>query len=953
MSLPTPNLDDRTWQDIVEEAKKLIPKYCPQWTDFNPSDPGITLIELMAWMTEMIIYRLNRVPEKNYIKFLELMGVSIRPPRASKAWLVFNVSSAAKEEDLPFIPAGTRVSIGAVEGKPIIFETVDHLNLTSTHIIKTFCRYKEKYADHTPHLTKEGMEGTGEKYVPHIFYLGDPALGTISKDTRLKIHVTVLTESISGLNIEWECWDGKEWNIVIPLEDNTLGFRKSGEIVFESLPAPEGKGKIYGTLSFWLRARLIGGESLPKLLSVKKVLELRPGYGLIPDKGFLSTETIPYLQIDFSRDFCPFGKEPVQNDALYIGSKFFSKKDTKILLNITMSELYTPPGIEFTKELEVHWEYYSEKGRWELLGITAPTGVIKSEHGFSDEAEAFTHSGVISFYCPEDISFFSIQGVENFWIRARMGRGNYGIEKVMPPVIKGLLINFEEMPQNFKHYLSYNYFSYKDLTPLVTEQKPIEPFEILPEDDPAFYLAFDSPFSNKLHRVYFRLAEEKETVLSKITWEYITKDGWKELKILKDSTNAFSQSGAVEFIASADWEKTITFGEHGYWLRGRWKPGSYNISPQLTGVHLNAVEVIQAVSVRNEILGSSDGKEYQTFNFANSPILPDPKIIIKEVENPSAEEIRRFKEISRSDVIEEIDPETGGAIALWTRWHEVKNFFNSRPENRHYILDHYKAAVTFGDGKRGMIPPVGRDNIKCEVYHVGGGAKGNVGKNTITLLETAYPFIESVGNPDPAGGGADAETIEEAKLRGPWTLKHRYRAVTGEDFENLALEACGEIAKTRCFAEDGKIKLIILPKGDSGKLQPGIMLIRDVKKYLDERRLITTQLEVTGPGYVDVYIEAEVVVEPQKVELIPEMKIKMEEDLKKFFHPLRGGPAGDGWPMGRPVHISEIYYLLERLAGIDYVEKVTLNNNPWINRIEIGDMNYPYLKVIDIKITGE
>jgi hypothetical protein len=952
MSLPTPNLDDRTWQDIVEEAKKLIPKYCPRWTDFNPSDPGITLIELMAWMTEMIIYRLNRVPEKNYIKFLELVGVSIRPPQASKAWVIFDVANGAREEDLPVIPAGTRVSTRETEGKPIIFETVDPLNLTGAQIIKIFSKYKEKYADHTLHLIKEGKEGIEEieeKYVPHIFYLGDPSIGTISKDTRLKIYVTVSTESISGLNIEWECSDGKEWNIIIPLEDNTLGFRKSGEIVFESLPVLEEK-EIYGTHSFWLRARLVGGEDLPKLLSVKRGIELRPGYGLIPDKGFLSTEIIPYLQIDFSRDFYPFGKEPRQNDALYIGSKFFSKKDTKILLNITMSELYTPPGIEFTKELEVHWEYYSEKGIWELIGTTTPTGVIKSEHGFSDEAEAFTHSGAISFYCPEDISSFSIQGVENFWIRARIGRGNYGIEKISPPIIKGLLINFEEKPQNFKHYLSYNYFSYKDLIPLVMDQKPIEPFEIVPEDDPAFYLAFDSPFPNKLHRLYFRLAEEKETGLSKIIWEYLTKDVWKELKILKDSTNAFSQSGAIEFIASTDWEKATKFGD-GYWLRGRWKLGNYDISPKLIGAHLNAVEVIQAVSVRNEILGSSNGEVYQTFNFAKSPILPDPKIIIKEVEKPSTEEIERFKEILRDDVI--IDPETGEAIALWIRWHEVNNFLNSGRESRHYTLDHYKAAITFGDGKRGMIPPIGRDNIRSEVYHFCEGAKGNVGKDTITLLETPYSFVKSIGNSYPAGGGADAETIEEAKLRGPWALKHRYRAVTREDFENLALEACGEIAKARCFAEDGKIKLIILPKGESGKLQPGIMLIQNVKKYLDERRLITTQLEVTGPGYVDISIEAEVVVEPQKVELIPKMKEKMETDLKKFFHPLRGGPAGDGWPMGRPIHISEIYYLLEGSEGVDYVKKVTLNNKPWLNRIEIGDMNYPYLKVIDIKIIGE
>ena len=83
MTLPTPKLDDRSFEEIVNEALAKIPNLCPQWTDFNPSDPGRTLIELMAWMTEIILYRLNRVPEKNYIKFLELMGITLQPAHPS------------------------------------------------------------------------------------------------------------------------------------------------------------------------------------------------------------------------------------------------------------------------------------------------------------------------------------------------------------------------------------------------------------------------------------------------------------------------------------------------------------------------------------------------------------------------------------------------------------------------------------------------------------------------------------------------------------------------------------------------------------------------------------------------------------------------------------------------------------------------------------------------------
>jgi predicted phage baseplate assembly protein len=73
MALPVPNLDDLQFQrDLVDEARLRIIRYCPEWTEYNVSDPGITLIELFAWMTEMIVYRLNKVPDKNYIKFLDM-----------------------------------------------------------------------------------------------------------------------------------------------------------------------------------------------------------------------------------------------------------------------------------------------------------------------------------------------------------------------------------------------------------------------------------------------------------------------------------------------------------------------------------------------------------------------------------------------------------------------------------------------------------------------------------------------------------------------------------------------------------------------------------------------------------------------------------------------------------------------------------------------------------------
>ena len=83
MPLTLPDLDDRRYADLLEEARALIPSYAPEWTNHNPSDPGITLIELFAWLSEMLIYRLNRVSDDNLRSFLKLLNGKEWMPSAS------------------------------------------------------------------------------------------------------------------------------------------------------------------------------------------------------------------------------------------------------------------------------------------------------------------------------------------------------------------------------------------------------------------------------------------------------------------------------------------------------------------------------------------------------------------------------------------------------------------------------------------------------------------------------------------------------------------------------------------------------------------------------------------------------------------------------------------------------------------------------------------------------
>jgi predicted phage baseplate assembly protein len=108
MPLPAPNLDDRRFQQFVDDAKRYIQQRCPEWSDHNVSDPGVTLIEAVAYMADQVVYRLNRVPDKNYLAFLDLLGITLFPPAASRVDVTFWMS--APQPEALVVPVGTEVS---------------------------------------------------------------------------------------------------------------------------------------------------------------------------------------------------------------------------------------------------------------------------------------------------------------------------------------------------------------------------------------------------------------------------------------------------------------------------------------------------------------------------------------------------------------------------------------------------------------------------------------------------------------------------------------------------------------------------------------------------------------------------------------------------------------------------------------------------------------------------
>ncbi|MCL6590413.1 MAG: putative baseplate assembly protein [Firmicutes bacterium] len=446
-----------------------------------------------------------------------------------------------------------------------------------------------------------------------------------------------------------------------------------------------------------------------------------------------------------------------------------------------------------------------------------------------------------------------------------------------------------------------------------------------------------------------------------VAWEYWTGRTWSALSI-EDGTINLTRKEIIQFQVPEGAASCYLFGFEYYWIRARLEKGNYLIPPRLSKIYTNTVRAQNVATIKDEILGSSNGKPGQTFKFSSSPVLPGQKVLVREIALTQAERAAIIEE-EGADAIIEIPDQAGNIIELWVRWHEVNNFNFSQANSRHYTLDRNNGIISFGDAIHGMIPPVVKNNIKCEYYQSGGGANGNVKAGTIAKLRTTFPYVDSVTNPEAASGGSDQEDLDRLKIRGSQTVKNRERAVTYEDFEWLVREASTNIAKVKCLPttgfqakfEPGAVTVVIAPDiADDPKPLPSREFLSEIDKYLRERAAVdlgaqTPKIRLIGPGYIRVGVRATV-----KFSSISNAKIiegRVTENLRKFFHPLRGGPENAGWDFGRNVYQSEVYEVIENTAGVDYVTDLVLQASVQSYRIKLTEtfhapVVYPKLSAV-------
>ncbi|NJK44567.1 MAG: putative baseplate assembly protein [Pleurocapsa sp. SU_196_0] len=278
MPFPDINLDDRKFQDIVDQAKRLIPRYTPEWTDHNVSDPGVAIIELFAWMTEMVLYRVNRVPDKVLIRLLELIGARLESPRASQAPVTFYLSAAQPDDVI--VGEGSEVATVRTEtSEAIIFSTERTLTIRPPRVLGAFTSSDGRWVNHD--LRQLELPGNrfamfGTPPTPgDAFYV---ALEDDHSDHVISVDVQVEIAGGAGVDpkrppLEWQVWQGNiaRW---VPCEveyDGTGGFNTSGEVILH-LPKMI-PGAFQSLTAHWLRVQLTTPDAQTGAYKVSPDLE--------------------------------------------------------------------------------------------------------------------------------------------------------------------------------------------------------------------------------------------------------------------------------------------------------------------------------------------------------------------------------------------------------------------------------------------------------------------------------------------------------------------------------------------------------------------------------------------------------------------------------------------------------------------------------------------------------
>lgn len=962
-----PILDSRNIQEILDELMLLTRQKLPEWNNEKyisedeeyEEDALKVLHRVFARLMEITIERINKVPEKNRMKFLEIAGIEILPPSPSEAPVIF---SNAKITNPVYISDKTQVAAKIEGNKELaIFETQEKLTVVPSNIVRaiTVDNYNDRYSVYdlsNNDLLKNIRPFVGKQKNQHMFYLGGEGLIDFGQNLVIKIRSSN-ENSIKFLRLLDYSYVS-EGNIVKmnKLQKSTEKENEKHILRFEetSMLADEinlySDNEINNCIGRWIQVtypKEYNYSGFDKNINLSN-LDINISSKSKPFDVFYNN-----TQLDTGGSFMPFGNLPQTRDVFYICSNAFSINNAEVTISIELEE----KG-EGKEDLEIKWEYLTKDG-WKSLN--------NINYIFDDDLNFKTKCS------SEKFEKGLINDKEGYFIRAYISKGNFGkaadfeVEgentiiqipsTLKPPIIKNMKISYEVSytPKIMKK--TGNYLESVPLEENVNLFQNLDQINNLVYNDnsSSLYIGFDNIYPQYPVTLYNLVSPESLNGLVnsstsnsqqlKFKWEYYNGTNWVTLNTI-DNTNNFSKSSTVVFLTPVDMKKIKKMGKELFYIRIKNVNDYENINIRdnlyglkFNGIYLNTVSVLGQVSVENEILGSGNGMENQTLTFSKTPVIIGQEVFVKEDEMPTGVEQEYLIEELGANAILKLNNIYTDEEELWVKWKEVPNFLCSGIKDRHYTLNRKTGEIKFGDGVNGRIMQVGIDNIMAN-YKYGGGEIGNVNEGAISIVHSSGVGIDKITNPIPAEGGSNIEDVENLKLRGAQSIRNRNCIVTLEDLNWILLQHLGtNISIVKCLPninedmeiEAGCITIMVVPSGKNTKTKLGISFINKVKSiikscsYVGLGGINLSNINVIGAGYLEVGASIDVI--PKDINEAKAVKTRVLNTLNEYFSPLNGGKEFTGWSFGRNVYISELCGIIEALEGVDHIQTPKLNAN--------------------------
>ncbi|BAB52830.1 mlr6562 [Mesorhizobium japonicum MAFF 303099] len=453
----------------------------------------------------------------------------------------------------------------------------------------------------------------------------------------------------------------------------------------------------------------------------------------------------------------------------------------------------------------------------------------------------------------------------------------------------------------------------------------------------ALYLGFTSKLSDEPVNLLFVVEQERPHDAS-APMEVHALIGDRLVPVLaSDETRALSESGLVKMSFSVEPMQAELFGRNLFWLRLTPR-GSSDWLPALKGVYLNAVWARAAETMTRELVGSSAGEPGLTLALARPPLLQDSLELRVREPLGGEERDRLLAEYPDSVVSDAVD-----LPGDWVLWRQVIDPADCAAADRVYALDEATGTIRFGDGRHGAIPSSGPDTIVAFRYErtepgVGEAVPANqVVARTPLNLVTPVDNVEAVYAGDQPAGGLAPQSDARVLQFSPARLRHRGRALSARDIEDLALEWSADAVQARCFPQAGRVTLVLVMRGRDP--QPSRAEKRELTRALlaaaPPTLAVPGRLIIEGPTVRRIRIKLRLVV--PAIDLAGAVGIKVKSRLRTYFD--TDPAAAGGWQLGATPGEDDIAEALLDVANLESIAAVAISEvddsgvRPWSAKV--------------------